>query len=125
MKSRSLTAQILRIFIRINLTVLVIVGIVALIGWVAGWQTQDAFQSAIQVAGLLAIGIGLIGLKSARDKTRNVEVQDSMSATSQDSWRKNSAKPVRFFPQLFVSAGDVFLRRNLPADRMVDVAGID
>ena len=89
MKSRSLTAQILRIFIRINLTVLVIVGIVALIGWVAGWQTQDAFQSAIQVAGLLAIGIGLMGLKSARDKTRNVEVQDSMSKTSQDSWRKN------------------------------------
>lgn len=111
MKSRSLTAQILRIFIRINLTVLVTVGIVALIGWLAGWQTQDAFQSAIQVAGLLAIGIGLLGIKSARDKTRNIEVQDSMSATSQGSWRRTQqnladfAHSYSFMMVMFFSGG--------------------
>lgn len=88
MKQRSLLYQILRIFGVVVLIVLVTVAIITGIGWWAGWQTEEKFKTAIQVAGLVLIGIGFLGIKGNRDKTRSFEYKNSMSVTKDKSWKK-------------------------------------
>jgi len=67
---------------------LVTIAIIAGIGWWAGWQTEDKFKSAIQIAGLILIGIGFLGVKGNWDMTRSFEYQYSMSVTKDDSWKR-------------------------------------
>ena len=81
MKTRTLLSQIIRIVITVILIDLVIIAIIAGIGWGAGWQTQEKFKDAVQMAGFLAIGIGFLGIKGNRDEIRIFESQYSKSAT--------------------------------------------
>jgi len=88
MKNRSLLSQILRIFAVVVIIVLVTVAIIAGIGWWAGWQSEEKFKTAIQVAGMVLIGIGFLGIKGNWDMTRSFEYQYSMSVTKDDSWKR-------------------------------------
>ncbi len=88
MKPRSLLSQILRIFAVVMVIVLLTVAIVAGIGWWAGWLTEDKFKTAIQIAGLVLIGIGLLGIRGNWDKPRNFEYQSGRSITKDDSWKR-------------------------------------
>ena len=85
---RSLLSQILRIFAVVIVIVLVTVAIIAGIGWWAGWQTEGKFKTAIQIAGLVLIGVGFLGIKGNRDITHSSEYQNSMSVTKDDSWKR-------------------------------------
>ncbi len=111
MKPRSLLSQILRIFAVVIVIVLVTVAIIAGIGWWAGWQTEGKFKIAIQVAGLVFIGIGFLGIKGNRDMTRSLEYQNSMSVTKNDSWKriqhslKNFAQSYSFLLTMFFAGG--------------------
>jgi predicted permease len=86
--SRSLLSQTLRIFTVVVVIVLVTVAIIAGIGWWAGWRTEGKFKTAIQVAGLVLIGVGFLGIKGNRDMTRSFEYQYGMSVTKDDSWKR-------------------------------------
>lgn len=86
--TRSLLSQVLRIFAVVFVIVLVTIAIVAGIGWWAGWQTEQNFKSAIQVAGLIHIAIGFLGIKGNWDMTRSFEYQYSMSVSKDESWQR-------------------------------------
>jgi len=87
-KSRSLLSQIIRICAVVFGIVLVTVAIIAGIGWWAGWQSEAKFKTAIQIAGLILIGIGFLGIKGNWDMTRSFEYQYSMSVTKDDAWKR-------------------------------------
>jgi hypothetical protein len=61
---------------------------VTMIGWWAGWTSLDEFQRAIQIAGFLVIGLGLMGIKGNLDLSRSFEYQYSMSVTKEESWQR-------------------------------------
>ncbi len=108
---RSLLSQILRIFAVVVVIVLVIVAIIAGIGWWAGWQAEEKFKTAIQVAGLVLIGLGFLGIKGNRDKTRSIEYTDSNSSSKDDSWKrtqqslKDFAQSYSFLLIMFFAGG--------------------
>ncbi len=111
MKPRSLLSQTLRIFVVVVVIVLVLVAIIAGIGWWAGWQSEEKFKTAIQIAGLILIGFGFLGIKGNRDTTRSFEYQDSMSVTRGDSWERTQqslqdfAQNYSFLLIMFASGG--------------------
>ena len=74
----------------------IIVVIIALISWRAGWSSPDNFKDAIQIAGILQIGIGFLGIKGNWDNTRSFEYQYSISTTSKDSWERTQQNLVDF-----------------------------
>jgi len=78
------------------LTELVIVIVLVIIGWWAGWSTAEQFKQAIQIAGIMQIGIGFLGIKGNWDNTRSFEYQYSMSTTSKDSWERTQQNLVDF-----------------------------
>ena len=73
-----------------------VVAIIALISWQAGWSSQDNFKEAIQIAGMVQIGIGFLGIKGNWEITRSFEYQYSMSTTSKDSWERTQQNLVDF-----------------------------
>lgn len=99
-KTRSLLTQILRIFAVVIVIVLVTVAIIAGIGWWAGWQTEEKFKAAIQIAGLMLIGVGFLGISGNRAVAQKGEVPESKSAASDDSWVK-SQRSLQEFAQRF------------------------
>ena len=111
MKTRSLLNQTLRIFVVVIAIILLTVAIIAGIGWWAGWQTEGNFKIAIQVAGLVFIGIGFLGIKGNRDMTRSLEYQNSMSVTKDESWKRtqhslmNFAQSYSFLLIMFFAGG--------------------
>ncbi len=96
MKTRTFLSQIVRIIIIVIVVDLVIIAIVAGIGWWAGWQSQEEFKGAIQLAGILVIGIGFLGIKGNRDRTRSFEYQSSRSTTQNSSWERTQQTLVDF-----------------------------
>lgn len=88
MRKRSITGQLVRLFLAAFGIVLVTVVIILAIGWWQGWQTEGDFKNAIQVGGILLLGIGLLGIKGSWDGTRNFQYQYSMSASRQSSWER-------------------------------------
>ena len=110
-KPRSLLSHILRIFAVVIVIVLVTVAIIAGIGWWAGWLSEDKFKSAIQIAGMIHVGIGLLGIKGNWDTTRSFEYQYSMSVTKDESWKRTQqslqdfAQAYAFLLIMFVSGG--------------------
>jgi hypothetical protein len=108
---RSLLSQIIRIFAIVFLIVLVTVAIIAGIGWWAGWQTEAEFKSAIQLAGLILIALGFLGIKGNWDMTRSFEYQYSMSVTKDDAWKRTQqslrdfAQSYSFLLTMFASGG--------------------
>ena len=81
-------SQIIKLAARIFLIVLVVVAIILAIGWWQGWQTEEKFKDAIQIAAILLFGIGLLGIKGSWDGTRNFQYMYSMSASKQSSWER-------------------------------------
>ena len=88
MKKQSITAQIIKLFLIVIGIVLGVVALILVIGWWQGWTTEDKFQTAIQIAGMLILGVGLLGIKGSWDGTRNFQYQYSMSASKQSSWER-------------------------------------
>lgn len=96
MKPKSLLSQILRIFVVVIVIVLITVAIITGIGWWAGWQTEENFKTAIQIAGLVLIGVGFLGIRGNWDKTRSFESQSSMSVSQEESWKRTQHSPLDF-----------------------------
>jgi hypothetical protein len=87
-KERTLLSLIIRGFLIIVLIDLVVIAVVAGIGWWTGWTESDRFKDAIQIAGLLVIGLGLLGIKGNLDVSRSFEYQYSMSVSPKSSWER-------------------------------------
>jgi hypothetical protein len=96
MKSKTPLSQLIRLFGFVFLIDLVVIAIVAGIGWWAGWQSQEGFKGAIQLAGILVIGIGFLGIKGNRDGTRSFKYQSSRSTTRKSSWERTQQYLVDF-----------------------------
>jgi hypothetical protein len=88
MKKRTITSQMIKLFMIVFAVVLAVVAIILAIGWWQGWQTEAEFQTAIQIAGITLLGVGLLGVKGSWDGTRNFEYQYSMSASDMSSWER-------------------------------------
>ena len=72
---------------------IVIFTIIVLIGWRSGWQGLEPYAEALQIAGLLTIGIGFFGVKGNWDVTRSFGYQYSMSASRQSNWQRRLPIP--------------------------------
>ncbi len=111
MKPRSLLSQILRIFVVVVLIILVTVAVITGIGWWAGWQTEEKFKTAIQITGLILIGIGFLGIKGNSDMTRSFEYASSKSVTKDENWQRiqksllDFAQRYAFLLIMFVAGG--------------------
>lgn len=111
MKERTPLSLLLRGFLFIVLVVLTVVAAVAGIGWWTGWTELDDFQNAIQVAGLLVMGLGLLGMKGNLDMSRSFEYQYSMSVSQKDSWERiqqtllDLAQSYSFMLIMFIAGG--------------------
>lgn len=111
MKPRSLLSQILRIFGAVVLIILVTVAVITGIGWWAGWQTEEKFKTAIQIAGLILIGIGFLGIKGNSDITQSFEYATSKSVTKDENWQRiqksllDFAQGYAFLLIMFVTGG--------------------
>ena len=111
MKSRTPLSQLIRLFGIVFLVDMLVIGVVAVLGWWAGWQTQDKFKNAIQIAGILVVGMGLAGIKGGWDATRGFEKQYSLSTTQKSSWERtqqtlvNFSQSYSFMLVMFVAGG--------------------
>lgn len=110
-KRRTPLSLLLRGFFFVVLVDLVVVAAVAGIGWWTGWTELDDFQNAIQVAGLLVMGLGLLGVKGNLDMSRSFEYQYSMSVTKEKSWERTQqtlidlAQSFSFLLIMFIAGG--------------------
>jgi len=108
---RSLLSQILRIYGVVVVIILVTVAIIAGIGWWAGWQTEGKFKMAIQIAGLILIGVGFLGIKGNREMPRGNEDQHNSSVAKGNSWKRtqqslqNAAQSYSFLLIMFSAGG--------------------
>lgn len=73
---------------KVFLVVLVVIVIIFCLGWWAGWQTLEEFQKAIQIAGILVIGLGLLGVKTGRDFAHASTHLDSRPNSRKTSWER-------------------------------------
>ena len=92
----------------------VVIALVALMGWRAGWRTLAAFKDTMQIAGILQIGIGFMGVKGNWEGTRSFEYQYSLSATEKSSWERTQQTLVDFaqsyaFMLIMLAAGGISL----------------
>jgi len=85
MTNTTLLTQTLRIFGWVCLIDLISIGLVAGIGWWAGWLLEDQFKAAVQLAGLLIFGIGIVGLMGKRNNSRTSEEQPHQALTDKTS----------------------------------------
>ena len=111
MKIQKSTRLLLRV-IGITLVIeLVVVFIVAMIGFWTGWQDTEGFKNAIQIAGLLQFGIGFLGIRGNWEATRSFDYQYSMSTTSKSSLERTQqnltdfAQSYSFMIIMFLSGG--------------------
>lgn len=102
---------VLRGFLFVILIDLVVIAIVAGVGWWTGWTDIEDFRKAIQMAGLLVIGLGLLGIKGNLDISRSFEYQYSMSVSRDDSWKRTQqtlldlARSYSFLLIMFIAGG--------------------
>jgi hypothetical protein len=71
---------LIRLIVGILLLELVILGIIALLSRYLGWNTTEGIASAIEFAGFIAIGIGLLSLAGFRESTRSYSYQYSLTS---------------------------------------------
>jgi len=76
---------VIRGFLLIVLIDLVLIAAVAGIGWWTGWTELAYFQRAIQVAGLLVIALGFLGLIGKRNQLDYPENQERPTEASHGS----------------------------------------
>ncbi|MEJ2411930.1 MAG: hypothetical protein P8Y34_02895 [Anaerolineales bacterium] len=62
MKDRSPLSLLIRGFVLVALIDLAVIAIVAMLGWWSGWIYLEDFQRAINLAGILVIAGGFVGL---------------------------------------------------------------
>ena len=108
MKKKKLLTIVLRGFLVISLIDLVLIAVVAGIGWWTGWTDQDNFKTAIQVAGLVVIGLGLLGIKGNPDIDRSFEHNQSRPVSDKDSWERtllDLAQSYSFMLIMFIAGG--------------------
>ena len=111
MKMPAWLRYILTLIALILLAEIVILVIVGLVGWRAGWNTAEQYGEGLQIAGLLAIGFGFFGIKGNWDATRSFGYQYSMSATSMSSWQRTQqtlfdfAQAFQFLILMFIVGG--------------------
>ncbi|HDD55543.1 MAG TPA: hypothetical protein ENG59_04815 [Chloroflexi bacterium] len=111
MKERTPLSLLLRGFLFVVLVDLIVVAMVTGIGWWTGWTELDDFQYAIQVAGLLVMGLGLLGIKGNLDMSRSFEYQFSMSVIKEASWERiqqtllDLAQSYSFMLIMFIAGG--------------------
>jgi uncharacterized membrane protein len=111
MKKPGVFAMLMKFLGIVILIDLILIGLVLLMGWWAGWQTEEEFKSAIQIAGILVVGIGFMGIKGNWDVTRSFEYQYSMSTTQKSSWERTQqnltdfAQSYTFMIIMFLAGG--------------------
>ena len=88
--------MILRLIANILLIEFVLVILVGIIGWRLGWSTLQEYSDGIQLAGILLIGIGLLGIKGNWDATRSFEYQYSLSSIDQSSLNRTQQTLIDF-----------------------------
>jgi hypothetical protein len=96
MKIRTPSSVFLRIGMIILIIEVIVVLIILAIGWQAGWTSLPEFKEALQIAGILQIGVGFLGIKGNWEITRSFEYQYSMSATSKNSWERTQQTLIDF-----------------------------
>lgn len=96
MISRTPISQLFRLFGLVFLIDLVVIGLIASLGWWAGWQTQEEFKVAILLVGILVIGLGLLGIKGNRGVVRRSDYQTRKSASQKSSWNRTQQTLVDF-----------------------------
>jgi hypothetical protein len=89
MKEKKPLSLVLRGFFFIVLIDLVVIAVVTGIGWWTGWTELDNFQKAIQWAGILVLGFGLLGLIG---NLRLPGGRDEQSSRSGSGMEKGQAK---------------------------------
>ena len=62
--------------------------VVAIIGWRLGWVTLAEYGRGLQLGGMFAIGIGLLGIRGNWEVTRSFGYQYSMSTTEQSGLQR-------------------------------------
>ena len=111
MKKKRPLSLVIRGFLFIVLVDLVVIAIIAIIGWWSGWTDIEDFQKAIYIAGMLVVGLGLLGIKGNLDMSRSFEYQYSMSVTKDDSWKRTQqtlldlAQSYSFMLIMFIAGG--------------------
>jgi hypothetical protein len=111
MKKQSVLRVILKFLGRVIISELVLFAIVGAIGWRSDWSSLDQYTEALQIAGMLAIGLGLFGIKGNWEATRGFEYQYSMSASEQSSLQRTQqvladiAEGYRFMLLMFCVGG--------------------
>ena len=71
----------------ILLVEVIILGILGLIYWIAGWTSVNQFANALMWVGLISIGIGLMSVQGQWDSTHSFGFQYSTSVIDQDRWK--------------------------------------
>jgi len=95
----------------VTLALLGVVGVVAIIGWRSGWVTQAEFAEGLQLGGMFAVGIGLLGVRGNWEATRGFGYQYSMTTTEQSSTQRTQRilgdfiQSYKFMLVLFISGG--------------------
>ena|GEM_PF-1456801 len=90
---RRTIVKLLAIVIIFELIVLVIVG---MIGWRKNWSTIDEYTQALQLFGMLIIGLGLFSIKGNWDAARSFEYQYSLSVTDQNILKRTQQTLIDF-----------------------------
>jgi zinc transporter ZupT len=86
MKERSPLSLLIRGFVLVALIDLAVIAIVAMLGWWSGWIYLEDFQRAINLAGILVIAGGFVGLlvKMLRSHSR-AEGEDQAKPVGEDA----------------------------------------
>jgi hypothetical protein len=114
MKDRSPLSLLIRGFLLVMLIDLAAIAVVAMLGWWSGWIYLEAFQRAIQLAGILVIAIGAVGLvvNLSQERAQN---PGSLPTHSPTDGGEPAPKPPGIwwsrygFTVIFVAAGCVCL----------------
>ena len=101
---------IFRFIAMIGLVECFLATLLGIIGWRSGWSTLQEYTDGLQIAGILVIGIGLLGIKGNWDATRSFEYQYSLSSIDQSSLNRTQQTLIDFaqsygFMLIMVSSG--------------------
>jgi len=99
MKQRTPLSLTLRGFLFIVLVDLVVIAGVTGIGWWTGWTELENFQKAIQWAGILVLGFGLLGLPGDLRLLGGRDEPSSLSGSGME--KQQTEQPLLGFAQRY------------------------